>query len=152
MTKWQERARFITIYISEAHPTGNWDSQIIIPDEWHMYTEICYEQPKELKDRITLAKKFAQEFDYPLPIYTDDPKTDIANNLFGAWPERLYVVEDGKVVYKGALGPDGYKVSEVQDCSEQGNRFEKEKKNQNRFNSLEFMFLCNERIFMRNFL
>ena len=27
-----------------------------------------------------------------------------------AWPERLYCIDgDGKVVYKGDLGPDGYK-------------------------------------------
>ncbi len=118
MNDWQEKAHFVTIYISEAHPTGLILFLLISKDEWHMYKEICYEQPKDLKERIALAKQFATAYDYPLPIFTDDPKTDAANKLFGAWPERLYVIEEGKVIYKGGLGPSGYKVSEVCDWLE----------------------------------
>lgn len=113
MSDWNERAQFVTIYISEAHPTGINHYLLILPDEWHLFKEICFSQPKSLVERIDLAKKFATEFKYPFPIFTDDPSTNKANEIFAAWPERIYVIEDKKVVYKGAIGPEGYKVDEV---------------------------------------
>ena len=30
--------------------------------------------------------------------------------MYGALPERLYVVRDGTIVYKGDTGPEGYDV------------------------------------------
>ena len=39
---------------------------------------------------------------------------DKASKLFAAWPDRIYVLErDGKVCYRGGLGPAGFKPSEV---------------------------------------
>lgn len=33
---------------------------------------------------------------------------------YAAWPDRLYIVgADGKIAYKGGLGPGGFKVSEM---------------------------------------
>ena len=32
---------------------------------------------------------------------------------YGAWPERLYIVIDGVVVYKGGMGPFDYRLYEV---------------------------------------
>ncbi len=95
---------------------------LTVSDEWYLFKEICFTQPKVLTDRIELAKNFATEFNYPLPIFTDDPKSDIANSVFAAWPERIYVLEENKVMYKGAIGPEGYKVSEVRNWLE--NRFQ----------------------------
>jgi type I thyroxine 5'-deiodinase len=34
---------------------------------------------------------------------------------YSAFPERLYIVQDGKVVYVGGVGPFDYKVCEVED-------------------------------------
>jgi hypothetical protein len=34
---------------------------------------------------------------------------------YEAWPERLYIVLDGAVVYKGGFGPFDYRLDEVQD-------------------------------------
>lgn len=34
---------------------------------------------------------------------------------FGAWPERLYILQNGVVVYQGGLGPFDYKLSEVKE-------------------------------------
>ena len=34
---------------------------------------------------------------------------------YGAWPERLYIIIDGIVVYKGNVGPFGYKLPEVKE-------------------------------------
>ena len=40
---------------------------------------------------------------------------DQANNNYGALPERLYIILDGKFEYIGDPGPSGYKVNEVDD-------------------------------------
>lgn len=37
-----------------------------------------------------------------------------ADELYGAWPERLYILDArGIIVYKGELGPFGFKPEEV---------------------------------------
>lgn len=30
------------------------------------------------------------------------------NSLYAAWPERLYIIHNGHVVFKGGIGPEGY--------------------------------------------
>jgi hypothetical protein len=38
-----------------------------------------------------------------------DTMANRAEDLYAAWPERLYVIgADGRVLYKGAMGPDGF--------------------------------------------
>ena len=49
--------------------------------------------------------------------YANVPPTDIAqqsaDNLYGASPERLYVVDSaGTIAYRGKIGPWGFKVDE----------------------------------------
>lgn len=38
-----------------------------------------------------------------------------ACEAYGAWPERLYVVLDGKIAFKAGKGPRGYKPAEVRE-------------------------------------
>jgi len=38
---------------------------------------------------------------------------DEASNAYGAHPERLYIILDGKIVYQGGLGPMDYHPEEV---------------------------------------
>ncbi len=42
-----------------------------------------------------------------------DDITDDLMRAYGAWPERLYVVENGKILYKGGNGPFFYKPEEL---------------------------------------
>ncbi|KAG8003630.1 Type I iodothyronine deiodinase [Nibea albiflora] len=46
------------------------------------------------------------------PVVVDEMKNAAAVK-YGALPERLYVLQAGKVVYKGQLGPWGYDPQEV---------------------------------------
>jgi len=43
-----------------------------------------------------------------------DPMDDRANIAYAALPERLYVVQDGQIIYQGGLGPFDYNISEVE--------------------------------------
>ena len=37
-----------------------------------------------------------------------------ANDAYGAWPERLYIIQQGKIVYEGGTGPYNYNLGEVE--------------------------------------
>lgn len=103
-----DRARFVTVYIKEAHPE----------DEWQMDSNekegVCYPQPKTLEQRLAIANDFVRRFQYPIPLYVD-PMDNPANRLYAGWPERLYVIDEGgKIVYKGEPGPFGFHPEEVE--------------------------------------
>jgi Iodothyronine deiodinase len=93
---YRDRARFLTIYIKEAHPEG-----------------VCYLQPKTLEDRLAIARDFRRRFDYRVPLLVDG-MDNRAEKLYAGWPERFYIIdESGRIVYKGEPGPFGYHPEEV---------------------------------------
>ena len=103
-----DRARFLTVYIKEAHPE----------DEWQMDSNetenVCYPQPTTLGQRVGIANDFVKRFSYDVPIAVDDIDNR-ANALYAGWPERFYVIDErGTVVYKGEPGPFGFKPEEVE--------------------------------------
>ncbi len=98
----------MTIYIKEAHPE----------DEWQMDNneseDVCYLQPASLEQRINIANDFIVRHAYPIPMLVDQ-MDNRANEAYSAWPERLYIVTpDGKIAYKGGVGPFGFKPVEVE--------------------------------------
>ena len=94
---------FLVVYIEEAHPT----------DEWYFDSNSYkIEQPKALKERIAAAKMFADDTQVDCPVLVDGMNNE-ANALYGALPERLYVVCDGKVAYEGGRGPFFYNLDEM---------------------------------------
>jgi len=106
--KYGERARFVTVYIKEAHPL----------DEWQMTSnekeDVCYTQPRSLAERVTIANDFVKRFSYKIPLLVDG-MDNAANALYAGWPERFYIVgTDGRIAYKGKTGPFGYHPEEVE--------------------------------------
>jgi hypothetical protein len=106
--RYADRARFLTIYIKEAHPE----------DEWQMDSNekenVCYPQPKTLADRVRIANDFVSRFHYGVPLLVD-PIDNRANAAYAGWPERFYIVDaKGVIVYKGKPGPFGYHPEEVE--------------------------------------
>ena len=93
-------AEFVTTYISEAHPDGN-DYNI------RQHASI----KKILAASILLENKDLR----PQGTCLIDTMESNAERLYGALPERLYIVLDGVIVYAGGRGPFGYKVDEVKD-------------------------------------
>lgn len=98
---------FLTLYIKEAHPT----------DEWQMPAnkteDVCYLQPRTTEQRVAIASDFVKRFNYDIPLLVD-PLENEANRLYAGWPERLYIVEDGVIRYKGGTGPFEYHPEEVE--------------------------------------
>jgi type I thyroxine 5'-deiodinase len=75
---------------------------------------VCYRQPTTLAERVAIANDFVSRFDYRIPLVID-PLHDPADEAYAGWPERLYVLgEDGRVAYKGGVGPFGYDPDELE--------------------------------------
>ncbi len=76
--------------------------------------DVCYPQPHTLQARVAIASDFARRFQYPIPLGVDS-MDDRAMKLYAGWPERIYIVgEDGRIVYKGGIGPFSYHPEEMQ--------------------------------------
>ncbi len=74
---------------------------------------MCYAQPRDLEARIAVATDFVERFGWSLPLSVDG-MDDAALEAYAAWPERLYVVgADGRIAYKGGLGPFHYRPDEL---------------------------------------
>ena len=106
--RYGDRARFLTVYIKEAHAQ----------DEWQMASNekenVCYRQPRTLAERVAIANDFVRRFHYDIPMVVD-PIENPANQAYAGWPERLYVIDEkGTIVYKGKPGPFGYHPEEVE--------------------------------------
>ena len=106
--RYKDQARFLTVYIAEAHPE----------DEWQMDSNreqnFVFKQPRTFDQRQELAKILVDRLKYrvPLAIDTMDNRTDKA---FAAWPERIYILgEGGKILYKGGPGPFGFQPDEAE--------------------------------------
>ncbi|MBT8484411.1 MAG: hypothetical protein KJO43_02460 [Phycisphaerae bacterium] len=112
-TRFADHADFLTIYIKEAHPE----------DEWQMGVNedegVCYMQPTTLAERVAIAGDFVRETDFEIPLVVDG-MDNAAEMAFAAWPERLYVIgEDGRVAYKGGMGPMDFDPDELESWLEQ---------------------------------
>lgn len=102
---------FLTVYVREAHPEDEWQVKSNLKDK----DDVCYAQPKSLKDRLVIANDFSKRFNFTLPLVVDT-MANTGNTLYSAWPERLYVIEpDKKLSYAGGLGPFNFHPQEVRD-------------------------------------
>jgi len=103
-----DRARFLTVYIKEAHPEDEW--QIDSNEK----ENVCYPQPRTLGQRVAIANDFVKRFRYQVPIAVDG-MDNRANQVYAGWPERFYIVdENGTIVFKGKPGPFGFHPEEVE--------------------------------------
>jgi len=101
--KYQNKVDFALVYTEEAHPPGT----------WNLLFQEHVDEHKCLEDRVTAAKRISLN-DESMKLYVDT-MDDQLNRAFGAFPERLYILLDNKVVYQGGEGPFGHKVEEIED-------------------------------------
>jgi type I thyroxine 5'-deiodinase len=95
------------VYVREAHPTDEWQMKSNVKED------VCYAQPKSLEQRIVIANDFIKRFHYPLPFGVDE-MSNSADSAYAAWPERIYIVgDDGRIAYRGGMGPFNYHPSEA---------------------------------------
>jgi hypothetical protein len=71
-------------------------------------------QPKTYEDRVKVAGECIRDLKLTLPCLVDDIQ-NTAQKAYAGWPDRCYVIDsEGKVAYKGAPGPAGFKPGEAE--------------------------------------
>lgn len=103
------RAGFLLVYVREAHALDEW----VTPDNTKQGIEIL--QPTTEAARCSAAERMCSQVGISMPAVSDT-LDDRVSTVYGAWPERVYVLdEQGVVVHKSAVGPFGFRTSEVRD-------------------------------------
>jgi hypothetical protein len=74
--------------------------------------DVCFRQPKTIEERIHLAKYVAQTFPVGCPVLVDTISNESITK-YASWPERLYVLHKGKVLYMSGPGPFFYDLGEL---------------------------------------
>ncbi|XP_042215641.1 type I iodothyronine deiodinase-like isoform X4 [Homarus americanus] len=101
--EYSQVADFLMVYIAEAHPS----------DGWALKDNIEINKHKTLEERFLAAQTMLDMEPLKCPVMVDRLE-DEANNAYGALPERLFIILNGVIVYKGEQGPMGYKVNEAE--------------------------------------
>lgn len=100
---------FLIIYIKEAHASDGWKF------DGSQYSFIA--NHRHIQDRIDAVRslvelaKIDREDHVSLSCDTIDDHT---NHLFRGWPERLYVIDEQKILYQGGNGPIGYSIPSLE--------------------------------------
>jgi hypothetical protein len=67
-----------------------------------------------LGDRLAAANKFMEDKLFAMELVVETMDQEVQDR-YEAWPERLYIIVDGVVVYRGGRGPFDYLLHDVQD-------------------------------------
>ena len=94
------------MYITEAHPTDGWSVK--------SSSQPDVTQQRTFEERLNTARMFMKNISATnnakvLVDYMDNR----ANITFGAIPERLVVLRDGKISFLGGPGPFKYSVKDL---------------------------------------
>lgn len=65
-----------------------------------------------IQQRCAAAKLLQAHCPVKVPVVADT-MWNIANVAYGATPERLYIIMDGRILYQGGVGPFGYNLTKV---------------------------------------
>ncbi len=100
--KYADVAQFLIIYIKEAHPAEDWPMRV--NDRLKFIKD-----PTSDIERLQVATTCVSDLKISIPCLIDDMGNGTAAAYKGH-PDRLYVVgKDGKIAYRGAPGPFGFK-------------------------------------------
>lgn len=110
------------IYIREAHPIDGWwlGNPILkfVLRLWGSRAATNIYDPRTLEERRRIAGECERSLKYGIRTYVDEVD-DRVNKAYAAWPTRLYLVGiDGRVVYRGGLGPFGFRPADLADVIE----------------------------------
>lgn len=90
-------AKFLTIYLDEAHAEDEWrlpESEVEVKDG------VSVKVHRSIQERLDAAKLLVKNRQLnALELVCDSMQGDVTSN-YDAWPERLYIILDGVVVYK----------------------------------------------------
>ncbi|MBI4904935.1 MAG: deiodinase [Acidobacteria bacterium] len=106
--RYRSSVQFFLIYIREAHATDGWQVPANVRDS------VLLESAKSMDQKEVHATSCVRKLDIKFPTLVDnmDNAVELAYN---GWPDRLYLISNtGKVLFKGAPGPKGFKPPELE--------------------------------------
>ncbi|MCK6482029.1 MAG: hypothetical protein L6R43_18355 [Planctomycetes bacterium] len=104
------RANFLLVYVREAHASDEW----VTPD--NEKAGIRYPQPRTEEERRAAALRCLEGLRTTMPVVVDGMDDAVAR-AWGAWPDRLYVIDaEGRVAWRGGPGPFGFLPAEAEEA------------------------------------
>lgn len=106
--RYKDRARFLMVYVREAHPTDGWRM------ESNDRAGVSVAQPRTYDERVAVAKECQSHLAFSMPCLVDTID-DQVGGAYSGMPSRLYVIDgQGCVAYKSGRGPFGFKPAEME--------------------------------------
>jgi len=90
-SKFSRNINLLVVYITEAHAV----------DEWPVGDPLKIMQPKSTIERISIVRKFKNDYDFLLPILVDTIDNEY-EKTYSAWPIRFYVFHKNKIVFRSS--------------------------------------------------
>jgi hypothetical protein len=107
--QYRDRVAFHVVYIEEAHPIDAWQVDDNLKDD------VLVKSTETADERDHVAGVCLAKLGIKLPALIDEPDNRV-ERAYTAWPDRLYVIDrTGRIVYKSAPGPFGFKPAELAD-------------------------------------
>lgn len=105
---YRDRARFLLVYVREAHPNDGW---------WSMNNRrvgIDLAQPTSDAQRCEVAGRCRDYLQLDLPFLVDNVN-DTVGATYSGMPNRFYLIDrEGRVAFKSGRGPFGFKPGELE--------------------------------------
>ena len=94
------------VYLKEIHPTDGWQV-----DE-NEAEGVLVPQHGSMEERVAVGQTCMVKMALEMPAVVDEMDDAVAI-AYGAMPERLYLIgDDGRVAYKGGVGPMFFRPDE----------------------------------------
>ena len=106
--EYRDRVAFYVVYIEEAHPIDAWQVSDNLKDD------VLVATTKTADERYRVAGVCITKLGIELPAIVDEADNRVERAYTG-WPDRLYVIDrDGRIAFKSAAGPFGFKPADVE--------------------------------------
>jgi hypothetical protein len=121
--EYKDKIKFIPVYIREAHPIDGWwigfsITRKIIEKRFPKAALDVYD-PQTIEERRQVADRCEKSLEYGIRTYVDEMDNHVSE-AYAGWPTRLFLVgTNGKIVYRGGLGPWGFKPAELSKAIEE---------------------------------
>jgi hypothetical protein len=86
------------VYILQAHSL-----------DWPVGSFSHVKQPTQIEERKALADKFVQDMGLKMPLVMDNMQNEF-NFRYMSWPHKMYLIIDGRLVYKEPWSAGGLEM------------------------------------------
>lgn len=106
--RYGDRATFVMVYVREAHPSDGWRMQS------NDAVGVSTAQPRTYEERADVAQRCGKLLSLGFPMLVDTID-DAVGARYSGMPGRFYLIDRaGKVAFKNARGPFGFKPAELE--------------------------------------